>query len=127
MNQLPKNTHLVLSAAIVFLAALIYGADPTQILPFIFDFEVQSLELKNIFRAIMGLYIAFALYWIVGIRYPERWKGATISNVVFMGGLASGRLISLLLDGISTQYSIGMLLEFGMLFWGMYNLKKFPQ
>ncbi len=119
-----KNVHLGLSAIIVFLAALIYGANPNVILPFFFDFEVYNLELKNVFRAIMGLYMGFAIYWVVGIFKSEHWKGATISNIVFMGGLAFGRLVSLLFDGISNPYAIGMLLEFGMLCWGIYNLKK---
>ncbi|MEM8928140.1 MAG: DUF4345 domain-containing protein [Bacteroidota bacterium] len=127
MDQIQKNIHLGLSAIIVFLAALIYGAHPSKILPFFFDFDVQNLELKNIFRAIMGLYIGFALYWAVGTQNPKHWKGATISNVVFMGGLALGRLISLVLDGVSLPYSVGMLLEFCMCYWGIHNLKKIPQ
>lgn len=101
MNKIPKNTHLGLSAIVVFLAALIYGAHPSKILPFFFDFDIQNLELKNIFRAIMGLYISFAIYWVIGILKGEHWKGATLSNVFFMGGLALGRLVSLVLDGVS--------------------------
>ncbi|KPM32288.1 Hypothetical protein I595_1938 [Croceitalea dokdonensis DOKDO 023] len=120
-----KNIHLGLSAIIVFFAALIYGGNPSAILPYFFDFEVQNLELKNIFRAIMGVYMGFTVYWVMGIRKPEHWKGATISNIIFMGGLAFGRLVSTVFDGISIQYTIGMLLEFGMMLWGMYNLKRY--
>lgn len=124
MNKLPKHLHLGISAIIVFGVALIYGLNPSSILPLFFDFEVENLELKNIFRAVMGLYIAFALYWVIGIRQPTHWRSATLSNVIFMGGLAFGRAISTVIDGISTQYTIGMLLELFVMIWGIYNLKN---
>ena len=100
-----------------------YGANPEKVLPYFFDFEVSNLELKNIFRAIMGLYIAFALYWIYGIKNQAHWKNATLSNILFMGGLAFGRLISTVIDGISVQYGIGMVLELAVMVWGILNLK----
>jgi hypothetical protein len=127
LDRFHKNLQLSLSATIVFSVSLIYGGNPSKILPFFFDFEIQNLELQNIFRGIMGLYIGFASYWIIGILKVEHWKGATISNIIFMGGLAFGRLVSLMFDGVSTQYSIGMLLEFVMMCWGIYNLKKVTQ
>ena len=71
----------------------------------------------------MGLYLAFAAYWIVGIRNAKYWEGATISNIVFMGGLALGRLVSTLLDGVSTLWLVGLILELFMMVWGIYNLK----
>ncbi len=52
-----RNLHLGISATIVFGVALIYGANPDEILPLIFDFGVESTELKNVFRAITSLYI----------------------------------------------------------------------
>ena len=107
----------------VCLAALLYGANPGKFLPLVFDFEVESLELKNIFRAVMGLYLAFAAYWLLGVRRPNYWRSATISNILFMGGLGAGRLISTILDGVSPQYTLGMVLELLMMGWGIYNLK----
>ena len=120
-----KYLQLLLSTIIVFVVSFIYGGHPEKWLPTIFNFEVQNLELKNIFRAIMGLYLAFALYWALGIKNERYWAGATISNIVFMGGLAFGRLISTLFDGWSTQFGIGMVLEFFMMLWGIWNLKTF--
>jgi hypothetical protein len=123
LNKLPKALHLGLSATVVIIAGLVYGAHPSEILPAIFDFQVENLELKNIFRAVMGLYLAFAAYWVIGIRNPLHWRGATVSSIIFMGGLASGRLLSTILDGVSAQYTLGMLLEFLMMGWGIYNLR----
>ncbi len=124
-NQQLKNLQLGISAVVVLIASFVYGGNPSKFLPYIFGFEVEDLELKNIFRAIMGLYIAFAIYWIIGIRNPKYWQGATISNILFMGGLAFGRLASTVLDGVSFQYTIGMVLEALFLFWGLHNLKKY--
>jgi hypothetical protein len=123
LKKLPKNLQLTLSAIVVVLAALVYGANPAKILPLIFDFQVDNLELKNIFRAVMGLYLAFAAYWVWGIRSPAHWRSATLSNILFMGGLGAGRLISMFLDGVSPQYTLGMILELLMMGWGIYNLK----
>ncbi len=125
MDKIPKNLHLTVSAIVVLTAALVYGAKPNEILPLIFDFRVDNLELKNIFRAIMGLYMGFAIFWIIAIRKPRLWRSATLSNVVFMGGLAFGRLLSTVLDGISLQYTVGLLLESLVMFWGIWNLRRY--
>ena len=124
LNNVFKKLHLGVSAVIIFGAAILYGVNPYKILPLIFGVSVDNLVLKNIFRAIMGLYIGFALYWVIGIKNAEYWRSATISNIIFMGGLAFGRLLSTILDGLSIQYTIGLILELIMMTWGIYNLKK---
>ncbi|MEM8764847.1 MAG: DUF4345 domain-containing protein [Bacteroidota bacterium] len=124
MNTIAIKLHLGISALVVIFAAIVYGGAPKTLLPIFFDFRLENLELKNIFRAIMGLYIAFACYWLWALKQPKYWKGATLSNILFMGGLALGRLLSLIIDGVSVQYTIGMLLEFFMMVWGIYNLKR---
>lgn len=122
-----KNLHLAMSAIIVISVGFIYGLNPSGILPKIFGFQVEDLELKNIFRAIMGLYLATGLFWVMGAINPVHWRTATITNIIFMGGLAFGRLISTLFDGISPQYTTGMILEAMFCAWGLYNLKKFQR
>jgi len=122
-----KNLQLCVSAIVVIAAGFVYGGNPSEFLPFIFEFEVQDLELKNIFRAIMGLYIAFGIYWAIGAQNAKYWRGATISNILFMGGLAFGRLLSTIFDGVSMQYTIGMILEVLFFLWGCYNLRNYGQ
>ncbi len=121
-----KSLQLLISAVVVVLASLAYGVYPEKSMPYLFGFEVYDRELKNILRAVMGLYLGFAGYWMMGLRNPAHWRAATRSNVIFMGGLGAGRAISLLADGISPQYSIGMILEFGMMAWGIRNLGAYP-
>jgi Domain of unknown function (DUF4345) len=82
-NTIPKNSHLLLSSVIVIAAAFLYGLSPSTILPQLFDFEVTTTDLSNVFRAIMGLYLTFASFWIVGILKPNYWKAATVSQILF--------------------------------------------
>ena len=119
-----KNLHLATSAIIVFGAALFYGSSPEQLLPVLFEFSVENADLKNIFRSIMGLYLGMAVFWVYGIRVPAYWRGATLSNICFMGGLGIGRLLSFIADGYSSIYFTGMILEFGMMIWGLIMLRK---
>ncbi|MBA6155940.1 DUF4345 domain-containing protein [Tenacibaculum sp. S7007] len=119
-----RKFHLLTSAMLIIIVALLYGGNPNRVLPLVFDFKVESLELKNIFRAIMGLYLGFAFFWALGAANNTYWKAATLSNIIFMGGLALGRLLSFVLDGISYQYVPGVILEVIFMILGIYNLKK---
>jgi len=122
---MPKKLQLIISAVIVICVSFVYGFNPAKILPNVFGFEVESLELINIFRAIMGLYIFLGVFWLIGVWKKELWKSATLSNIVFMGGLAFGRSISIVVDGVSVQFLIATILEFSTMLWGIYNLKKY--
>jgi hypothetical protein len=94
--------------------------------PLLFDFKVDTINLANIFRAMMGLYLGMSVIWIMGIIKSKLWVTATITNITFMGGLALGRLVSLALDGVPGIYLlIGFILESALAIWGLKNLKKF--
>lgn len=74
----------------------------------------------------MGLYLGMAVFWLIGIFKPSHWRIATMSNVLFMIGLALGRIISLITDGIpSIPFSIGLALELTLALWGIKNLNKY--
>jgi hypothetical protein len=119
-----RNLHLSVSATIIGIVGLSYGICPSILLPFLFDFKVESVDLSHVFRAMMGLYLGFASYWIIGIFRIEHWQGATWSNIIFMGGLALGRIGSITIDGIpSTPFLIGVVLEILFMLWGILNLK----
>lgn len=119
-----RNLHLGIAALTIAFVGLSYGFCPGKVLPLIFDFKVESVDLSHIFRAMMGLYLGFASYWIIGIFKIEHWQHATISNIIFMGGLAFGRMVSILIDGIpSVVFLIGTIVEILFMLWGMNNLK----
>lgn len=120
-----KNLHLTISAILIIVIALGYGLFPNEVLSRLFSFTVDSPDLKQVFRATMGLYLAMTAFWIYGIYNPAYWRSATIANVLFMSGLAAGRVFSLAADGVpSTLFLIGLALELILACWGMWNLKK---
>ena len=48
----------------------------------------------------MGLYLALVLFWITGAFKVQLRQAALCSLIVFMLGLAAGRILSLVVDGI---------------------------
>jgi hypothetical protein len=121
-----KDLHLIVSTIFIVPIALVYGLYPERTLSELFDIKVETINLATIFRAMMGLYLGVSAVWIIGILKPKFWMTATITNIVFMGGLAAGRLLSLLLDGVPSIYFLaGLLLELSFAFWGVKNLKKY--
>jgi hypothetical protein len=73
----------------------------------------------------MGLYLGMVILWVTGILKPVYWRTATITNVIFMIGLSTGRIISLIIDGMpSISFSIGLALELALGLWGIINLKR---
>ena len=79
--------------------ALGYGASPSVSLQWLFGIDASSTDLSHIFRAVMGLYLALVIFWIIGAFYKSLTLPALLSLMVFMFGLAGGRVISLMLDG----------------------------
>jgi len=123
-----KNLHLIISVCIIIPAAIVYGLMPNGFLDNMFQFSFANADLANIFRAIMGLYIAMAIFWIVGIKRSEFWIPATLSNILFMLGLASGRTISILFDGpASPIFVIALFTEIILAIWGIVNLKNYKE
>lgn len=119
-----KNLQLGISSSIVIIVGLIYGLYPSKILPAVFGFEVNDLELKNIFRAVMGLYFVMGIFLIVGIKNSKYWRMATLISVLFTSGLAFGRILSTIFDGFSILLSFALLIELALMVWGISNLKN---
>tara|TARA_R110002051_G_scaffold137970_3_gene210711 strand:- start:1914 stop:2300 length:387 start_codon:yes stop_codon:yes gene_type:complete len=123
----PKNINLLLSGVIVIIAGIVYGCYPTVIMPKLLGFEVQDLELKNMLRAVMGIYLGIGAYWLISTFKPKFWFGATLSNVLFMGGISLGRIVSTLFDGVSPLFTPALILELLFFGWGLYNLNKYKE
>lgn len=122
-----KSLHLIIFITFIVPIALAYGLDSKNILSKLFDIKINTINLANIFRAMMTLYLGMSAIWVAGIVRPKFWIIATITNIVFMASLAAGRLLSLALDGLpSIYFMVGLLLELLLAFWGIKNLKKYP-
>lgn len=116
-----KHTHLAISSFVVLLVSWVYGFAPE----YFFKLSVNTIDEQNILKAIMGIYIAFAMLWILGIWKPKFWKIATVSNFIFMFGLAFGRIISMIFDGIpSLLLLVGVSGELILGFYGIYIYQK---
>ncbi|MEP1421670.1 MAG: DUF4345 family protein, partial [Erythrobacter sp.] len=50
--------------------------------------------------AIMGLYLANALFWLLAAATPRLQRPALWVLFLFMAGLAAGRVLSIMLDGM---------------------------
>lgn len=120
----PINLHLTISIFIVMIVAFVYGFKPDLF----FDVKVKTIDEHNIFKAIMGVYIAFSFLWFVGIIKEKFWQTATISNFLFMFGLAFGRIVSIIFDGIpSTIFLLGTVGELTLGFYAFHQFKKSKQ
>ncbi|AXT27669.1 DUF4345 domain-containing protein [Ruegeria sp. AD91A] len=95
------TARLVLLLAAVGLVpiALSYGLVPGRSVPFLLGFPVEGTNQSHVFRAIMGLYLTNAVFWLVATVKPELQRPALWVLLLFMSGLAAGRLLSILIDG----------------------------
>jgi hypothetical protein len=124
MNQ--SRLYLLFSAAGLLPIALSYGVAPAKILPQLVQINAISGDLTHIFRAIMGLYLALIVLWLIGAwRGGELMYAAILSEIVFMLGLAAGRILSLFVDGrpspILMAYAVA---EFLLAAWGISCLRS---
>lgn len=123
-----KNAHLLVSLVLVVSAALMYGLAPTRLVPGVFDIAVETVDLANVFRAIMCLYLAISGLWLLAMLRPGLWRIATVSNVVFMGSLVLGRLISLVVDGTpSAALLYAVVVEALLGVFGFLQLRRYRE
>jgi hypothetical protein len=117
--------YLLFSAAGLFMIALSYGIAPAAILPMALDVTVETTDLTHIFRAVMGLYLGMIVLWVLGAFRARLTTVAVIAEVVFMLGLAFGRVVSMLIDGMpSLLLVVYAVLEIVMGLWGVLILKN---
>ena len=112
MNR--ESVFLFLAAVGLIPIALGYGLVPADSMSMLFSIDASGVNASHIFRAVMGLYLALVVFWIAGglrvsLRLPALW-----SLTVFMFGLAAGRALSLLVDGMPHPLLVTyLLLELG--------------
>ena len=105
-----ESLCLLLIAPGVLAVSLSYGLYPETTLKYLYDIDVDSINLANIFRAIMGLYIALSIFWVAGAFKKSLRLAALWSMTIFMTGIALGRMLSMLLDGIPDMIFINYLI-----------------
>jgi len=116
-----NKIHLIISVLIVVLVSFVYGFNPDLQ----FDIHINTIDEHNFFKAIMGLYLGFSIVWLFGIFKTNYLKIALVSNMIFMLGLGSGRVLSLIVDGTPTfGYLFGTFAELFLGVYGFWVLKR---
>ena len=101
MNQNARNRAFLIFCAVGLVPiALGYGAKPAVSLDMLFGITVDTTNLAHIMRAVMGLYLAMVVFWLWGAFRPEMTGPALAGCAVFMLGLAGGRILSFIIDGM---------------------------
>jgi hypothetical protein len=101
-----RNDSMKTRAFLIFCAvglvpiALGYGAKPSATLDALFGIKVDTTNLTHIMRAVMGLYLGMVVFWLCGAFRRSMAGPALAACAVFMLGLAAGRLLSFILDGL---------------------------
>ena len=80
--------------------ALGYGAKPSVSLDLVFGITVDTTNLTHIMRAVMGLYFGMVVLWLWGAFRASMQGPALVACAVFMLGLAAGRILSFIMDGM---------------------------
>lgn len=126
IDRMQQTLLLLMSAGLVPIA-LSYGVAPATSLAFLLEIDASDVNERNIFRSIMGLYIAMTVLWTAGAFRPSLRLPALWSLTVFTFGIAIGRTLSLLVDGWPHPLLVlYMVLEFALAAagWQLIRLHK---
>ncbi|VDA98992.1 hypothetical protein S1OALGB6SA_54 [Olavius algarvensis spirochete endosymbiont] len=97
-----KKGFLIFSFFAISIIGALYGIFPSWFFErfLIATPQPPSVDQSHILRALMMLYIALGLFWF-WCAFSEKYRDAGILVVcIFSGGLASGRILSVIVDGI---------------------------
>jgi hypothetical protein len=100
LPSMKTRAFLIFCAVGLVPIALGYGAMPSNSLDTLFNITVDSTNLTHIMRAVMGLYLGMVVIWVWGALKKQMTAPALVSCAVFMLGLAAGRILSFILDGM---------------------------
>ena len=94
-----KKAYLTMAFVAVTIIALLYGISPTWFAATFLGITVLNPNVAHILRAVMGLYLALAAFWLYSAFNDKYRNTAVLTTILFAGGLAAGRCVSLIVDG----------------------------
>ncbi|MFT4570290.1 MAG: hypothetical protein ACI8TX_002373 [Hyphomicrobiaceae bacterium] len=120
-----RSTFLKLAAAGLTFVALGYEIAPATVMGPLLTVQFDSIDQVHIFRAVGGIYLALSAFWYFSSSKPEYSKAAVASVVFFMLGLAAGRIVSTVVDGVPSPLLAGAtLVEIAIGAWGLAVLRN---
>ena len=121
-----KKGFLIFAFFTISVIACLYGISPDW---FFTTFSVGSepprIDQAHILRAVMMLYISLGLFWL-WCAFSDRYRDAGIIVVgVFSAGLAIGRILSVIVDGLpSPLFILYLFMELAIVPVCIWLLKK---
>ena len=94
-----KKAFLIFSFVGVTTFGLLYGISPRWYAATFLDITDLNLNFAHILRAVAGLYLALAAFWLYAAFNDKYRDAAILTAILFAGGLAAGRCASLIADG----------------------------
>ena len=94
-----KKAFLIGAFVAVTIIALLYAVSPTWFAATLLGVTDLNLNFAHILRAIGGLYLALAAFWLYAAFNDKYRDAALLTTILFAGGLAAGRSVSLIVDG----------------------------
>ncbi|MGA7391975.1 MAG: DUF4345 domain-containing protein [Terrimicrobiaceae bacterium] len=94
-----KKYFLILSSFTICVVGALYGVSPHWFARTFLGVSQLDLNLAHILRAMMCLYLGFALFWLFA-AFSDKYRNAAVLTVVlFPAGLVIGRILSFVADG----------------------------
>jgi len=120
-----KKYYLISASLTVFIIALLYGVSPVWFAEAFLNISNLDLNIAHILRAVMGLYIGLGLFWIIAAFNDHYRNTAILTTVIFAGGLVTGRIISLFVDGQPAPLLLlYVVMELSLVPIGLWVLKR---
>ena len=98
-----KQAYLILTFFVVATVAMLYGISPQWFARRFLGVAEVDRNLAHILRAVIGLSIGMGLFWLFAATRSRHRNTAVLTTLVFAAGLASGRIISLVADGLPAR------------------------
>ena len=125
-----KQAYLILASVVVAGIALLYGVSPRWFASSFLGVADLDRNVAHILRAIMGLYLGFGLLWLFAACSSKHRNTAVLTTLIFAAGLVSGRIISLVADGLPSRilviYTLAELVLVPIAYW-VYRLPESRQ
>ena len=119
------RVYLLMITVGLFPIALSYGVDPASTLPRLFGFPVEAPNETQLFRVYMCLYIGMCVFCALAAFRPEWQRVALIWAIIFMASLATGRVLSIILDGMpASLLNWYLVVEAAMAGFGLWILAR---
>jgi hypothetical protein len=117
--------YLNMSAGGLAFVALGYALIPHTSVGALVNLSLDTTDQVHILRAIMGLYLGMVCFWFYSASRPQYARAAVLSVVLFMFGLAFGRIFSMVVDGMPSPFLTGAtLVEIASGVWGAIILRS---